>query len=130
MPLAVQECLRLEGPILFNWRILHEDYEFSGTTIPAGAQIWAMMASGNRDAAHFPDPDRFDISRTDTDHLSFGGGRHWCLGQHLARIEAEIAFTTFFDRARNVRLDNPGHTEWSSSFFRIPGSMPVSFDPA
>lgn len=129
MPLAVQECLRMEPPILFNWRILHEDYEFSGTKIPAGAQIWAMMASGNRDAAHYADPDRFDISRTDTDHLSFGGGRHWCLGQHMARIEAEIAFTTFFSRARNVRLDNPGHTEWSSSFFRIPGSMPVSFDP-
>ncbi|KZS65301.1 Cytochrome P450 107B1 [Mycobacterium pseudokansasii] len=129
-PLAVQECLRFEGPILFNWRILWEDCDFGGTTIPAGAQVWAMMASGNRDPEHFPEPDRFDISRTDTDHLSFGGGRHWCLGQHLARLEAEIGFRTFFERARNVRLDHPGHIEWSSSFFRVPGSLPVSFDPA
>ncbi len=129
-PLAVQECLRFEGPILFNWRILWEDCEFGGKTIPAGAQVWAMVASGNRDPGHFPDPDRFDISRTDTDHLSFGGGRHWCLGQHLARLEAEIGFRTFFERARNLRLDHPGHIEWSSSFFRVPGSLPVSFDPA
>jgi len=129
-PLAVQECLRMGPPILFNWRILNEDCEFGGKTLPAGAQVWAMMASGNRDPERFPDPDRFDVSRTDVNHLAFGGGRHLCLGQQLARLEAEIAFRTFFDRARNVRMDDPDHVEWSPSFFRVPASLPITFDPA
>ena len=129
-PLAVQECLRMGPPILFNWRILNEDCEFGGKTIPAGAQVWAMMASGNRDPERFGDPDRFDVARTDVAHLAFGGGRHLCLGQQLARLEAEIAFRTFFERARNVRLVDPDHVEWSSSFFRVPASLPLTFDPA
>jgi cytochrome P450 len=62
----------------------------AGVDLPAGAVILASFAAANRDPRHFPEADRFDITRRPGDHLAFGHGIHYCLGASLARMEARI----------------------------------------
>lgn len=123
---AVNECLRYDTPILFNWRVLSEPFEIGGKTLPTDAVIWQMLAAANRDPARFEDPDRFDIERKDVAHQSFGGGVHHCVGNALARMEARHAFGAFVERTRGLRIEK-GRLEWSHSFFRVMASLPISF---
>lgn len=123
---AVEECLRYDGPIPLTVRILHEDAEFAGVQIPKDAQVFAMLAAANRDPEVFPDPDRFDIERRDNRHMAFGGGAHFCLGSHLARLEAQLAIGGLVRRLRGLDLVNE-KTEWGASLFRVPGRLPVRF---
>jgi len=123
---AVNECLRYDTPILFNWRVLTEPFELGGKTLPADAVIWQMLASANRDPARFADPDRFDIERQDVAHQSFGGGIHHCIGNSLARMEARHALQAFAQGTRGLRIDC-GPLQWSHSFFRVMASLPLSF---
>lgn len=123
---AVNECLRYDNPILFNWRVLVEPFTVDGQTLPADAVIWPMLAAANRDPARFENPDVFDIERRNVAHLSFGGGIHHCIGNSLARMEARHAFLEFAERTRGLRIEQ-GRLEWSPSFFRVMASLPVSF---
>jgi cytochrome P450 len=123
---AVEECLRYDGPIVLTGRVLHADAEFGGKTIPRNAQVWGMLAAADRDPEVFPDPDRFDIERRPNDHLAFGGGAHYCLGAHLARLEGQIAIGTLVQRFRDLALVSET-VEWGPSLFRVPGSLPITF---
>ncbi|MGQ0621729.1 MAG: cytochrome P450 [Panacagrimonas sp.] len=123
---AVEECLRYDTPILFNWRILKEPYEVSGKRLPADAVLWMMLGSANRDPGRFPEPDRFDIERSDVDHLAFGGGVHFCLGNQLARMEARHALGQFANRTAGLRIEQ-GTLQWSHSFFRVMAQLPITF---
>ena len=123
---AVEECLRFDNPILFNWRILTEDHDFGGRTLPRDAVLWPMLGAANRDPARFSNPDRFDITRDDVAHQSFGGGVHFCLGHQLARMEARSAIGTFVRRVETATIDYD-ELAWSQSFFRVLGKMPVAF---
>jgi cytochrome P450 len=123
---AVNECLRYDTPILFNWRVLVEPFTLGGQTLPADAVIWLMLAAANRDPARFENPDVFDIERKDVAHQAFGGGVHFCVGNALARMEARHAFNEFAERTRGLRIEQ-GRLEWSHSFFRVMASLPVSF---
>lgn len=131
---AVEECLRYSGPILASVRVLHEPHEFGGYTIDTDSEVIAMLAAANRDPGVFDDPERFDVSRYATgrntaDHLSFGGGAHFCLGAHLARLESQIAIGTLVQRFREIELVNE-ETEWGRSLFRVPGRIPIRFAPS
>ena len=122
---AVDECLRYDGPIVLTPRILHVDAEFSGKTIPKNSMVWSMLAAANRDPDVFSDPERFDVGRRPNDHLAFGGGPHFCLGSHLAKLEGEIAIGRLVQRFDDLELA-PGF-EWGASLFRVPGRLPVRF---
>jgi cytochrome P450 len=122
---AVDECLRFDGPIVLTVRILHEDAEFGGKQIPKNSMIWSMLAAANRDPSVFPDPDRFDVGRRPNEHLAFGGGPHFCLGAHLAKLEGQIAIGRLVQRFDDLELA-PGF-EWGASLFRVPGRLPVRF---
>jgi cytochrome P450 len=126
---AVEECLRFDGPIALTPRYLHADAEFGGITIPKDSQVWAMLIAANRDPARFADPDRFDITRPDNAHLAFGGGAHFCLGAHLARMEAQIAIGTLVRRVDGLALASE-ELEWGRSLFRVLGRLPVRFNAA
>jgi len=123
---AVEECLRYDGPIILTGRILHADAEFGGKVLRKDAKVWAMLASANRDPAVFADPDRFDVSRTPNPHLAFGGGPHYCLGAHLARVEAQVAIGELVQRFDELALESDT-VEWGPSLFRVPGRLPITF---
>lgn len=126
---TVEECLRYDGPILLTIRIPREDARFGEKTIPANTPVMCMLGAANHDPAHFPDPERFDIRRAGNDHLAFGGGAHFCLGAHLARMETQVAIGALVRRVRGLELANEPRT-WGNSLFRVLGTLPVAFQGA
>lgn len=123
---AVEECLRFDGPIILTSRVLHADVEFGGKLLRKDTRVWGMLAAANRDPAKFPDPDRFDVARTPNEHLAFGGGPHYCLGAHLARVEAQVAIGDLVRRFDDLALESDT-VEWGPSLFRVPGRLPITF---
>ncbi|MFF3544859.1 cytochrome P450 [Streptomyces platensis] len=105
MPRAVEELLRYEPPVqMLPQRTPLADIEVAGLTIPKGAPLILMLASGNRDPERFHDPDRFDPLREDIQHLGFGSGIHSCFGAPLARLEAQIALNELLQHLDTPRL--------------------------
>lgn len=100
---AVEEMLRFEGPVQATGRIAPRDLEIGGVPVRKGESLSLFLAAANRDPAVYPHPDRFDISREDTHHHSFGGGAHLCLGAHLARAEAQAAVGALVRRYPSLR---------------------------
>jgi len=123
---AVEECLRFDPPILGTVRILHEPLEWHGQTLPPDEPVLALLAAANRDPRAYDEPDRFDITRIGVPHWGFGGGEHFCLGAHLARLEAQLAIGTLVRRLPGLELESE-HIEWSDSLFRVPAKLPVRF---
>ena len=123
---CIEEALRYDAPILFNWRVLTEPYRLGDVVIPEDAVIWQMLACANRDPEQFDRPDEFLIEREDVAHQSFGGGSHFCLGNMLAKVEGRAALGAFARETEGLSIE-PGETTWSQSFFRVLGSYPVVF---
>ena len=95
---AVEECLRYDGSVQLTGRSVKEELELGGELIRQGERVLTVLAAANRDPAQFPDPDRFDIQRTNNYHVALGQGIHFCLGASLARAEAQIAIGTVLQR--------------------------------
>jgi cytochrome P450 len=123
---AVEECLRFDGPIPGTRRVVHEDVVFGGELIPKNTSVYASIAAAHRDPRVFPEPDRFMLGRDQSAHLAFGGGMHFCLGAHLARLEAQIAIGTLLSRFPELVLETEALT-WGDSLFRIQAQLPVRF---
>jgi cytochrome P450 len=103
-----------------------EDTAIGGTAIAAGEQVYVSISGANRDPARFPDPDRFDLSRPDNEHVAFGGGIHYCLGAALARAEAQIILSTLVRRYPRLELAGPS-IEWRDTLaFRGPVALNVA----
>ena len=81
--------------------------EFCGATIARGDIVLAVLASANRDAEIFDDPDRFDITRNPNPHVAFGSGAHYCMGAPFAQMQAETAFVELFKRFPRMSLAAP-----------------------
>lgn len=121
---AIEECLRFDSPIQATRRVTHAPIDVGGHTIPEGEVVLALTGSANRDPARFSDPDRFDITREDNGHLSFGFGPHVCLGAHLARMEAQVSIGTLVERFPKLELASD-ELEWGRSLFRVLAHLPV-----
>lgn len=104
IPSAVEEILRYAPPLHYFRRTVLADTEIRGQTIAAGEKVALMYSSANRDEDVFAEPDRFDIRRTPNPHLAFGIGEHFCLGVHLARLEARVFFEEMLDAWASVEL--------------------------
>jgi len=91
IPRLVEETLRYDNPVQCLFRQANEDVAVGDETVPAGAMVMPFFAAANRDAEHFPDPHRFDVTRNAVGHFGFGFGAHFCLGAALARLEAKVA---------------------------------------
>jgi cytochrome P450 PksS len=102
---AVEELLRFDGPVeMATERYALGPVEFSGVVIPAGALVYIVIASANRDERQFERAYELDITRINNRHLSFGQGIHFCLGAPLARLEATIAFTALLRHMPRLRM--------------------------
>jgi cytochrome P450 len=101
---AVEETLRFDPPVQLTARIAHEDLELDGVPLRRDSGVLVLLAAAGRDPAAHPDPDRFDIARTQTTpHLAFSGGAHYCLGAALARMEGEVALRMLAERMPRLR---------------------------
>jgi cytochrome P450 len=107
---AVEETLRMEGPVKALARKATIDVDLAGTAIPAGSRLWAVFGAANRDESVFPEPDRFDLHRSHSSrpHLAFGWGSHFCIGAALARLEGRVALEVLSRRLPTLRL-RPDH---------------------
>jgi len=115
---AVEEVLRYDSPVTNSGRIAPRDIEIGGVGIARGESLAVSLAAANRDPSIYPEPDRFDIEREDTHHQAFGGGRHFCLGAHLARMEAAEALHALLDRFPRLDFAEGGHEYAASPSFR------------
>ncbi len=126
VPNALEEALRYDPPAQSNIRRAAVDTTVAGHDIPGESLVVLLIGSANRDPRKFPDPDRFDITRTARDHLSFGNGVHLCLGASLARLEARLAYETLTARVHNIRQSGPVVRQYGQ--LRGVRQLPISFD--
>jgi cytochrome P450 len=110
IPAAIEELLRYDAPVQYNVRRSVTDVTLHGTTIPAGAPVFLLGASANRDPDAWTDPDVFDIGRdrTEAQNVAFGYGIHSCLGAALARLESTIALERMLDLMPRYEVDWDG----------------------
>ena len=125
---AVEESLRVDPPVLIQPRTAITDTELRDVSIPEGSRVVLSIAAANHDPARFDDPDAFVVDRDNAgDHVSFGGGAHFCTGAGLARLEARLAIETFLDHVHTAEFAAGFHYEripvfWSNG----PRTLPVT----
>jgi cytochrome P450 family 142 subfamily A polypeptide 1 len=130
IPAAVEEMLRWVSPIKNMARTAACDTVLHGRRIAEGDTLLLLYPSANRDAEIFTDPDAFDSTRTPNEHLAFGNGPHFCLGNSLARLELTVMFETLLTRLPDlepVSWEEPAHRP--ANFVSGYETMPVRFTP-
>lgn len=126
LPSAVEEMLRYVSPVIYMRRMATGDTELGGAKIRKGQKVVMYYGSANRDASVFKDPDRFDVAREPNLHLAFGGGQHFCLGAHIARVEIEAMLRELLTRLPDIEPAGPA--VWlPSTFISGPKALPVRF---
>jgi len=126
---AVEEILRFEPPVHGLARTLTRDVELHGNRMERGEKVLLLFASANRDEREFEGGERFDVRRGADGHLSFGFGVHYCVGIHLARLEARIGLGRLLARLADYQLGGPA--QWRQLIPTRPMvSLPVEFTPS
>jgi cytochrome P450 len=129
-PNTVEEILRLDSPVQMSARVARKDIGLAGTPVRRDEIVILHLAGANRDPKVFTDPHRFDIERDNAGkHLSFSGGRHFCLGAALARAEGEVGLRTFFERFPDARLAGGGSRR-DTRVLRGWSSLPITLGRA
>jgi cytochrome P450 len=124
VPAAIEESLRLEPAAAVVDRYATRDARLGGADIRAGDQVTVSIAGANRDPAVFPDPGAFDVRRPNAArHLAFAHGPHFCLGAHLARLEAQTAIQAMLAQLPRLRLDPRSPTAPFGLVFRKPPDL-------
>ena len=120
---AYEEALRYLGPLQANFRTTTGEIEFAGARLTENEKVAVFLASANRDPRHWPDADTFDITRRAAGHIAFGVGVHGCVGQVLARLEAEALFSVLVRKVKAMEVIGPPKRRYISvaqSFESLP----------
>jgi cytochrome P450 len=125
IPGAIEEILRFEPPSPVQARYVTKDVEHHGHRVPAGSIMVLLNASANRDERQFDDPDALNIHRKTQRHFSFGYGLHFCLGAHLARLEARIALEELLARFPEWEVDYDNAVQARTSTVRGWEKLPI-----
>jgi cytochrome P450 len=125
IPNAIEETLRFQPTGLHLARYVARDAVLHGTTVPAGSAILLLVGSANRDERRYVEPDRFDIHRDLSQHLTFGYGFHFCLGASLARLEGRVALDEVLNRFPEWEVDSDSIELAPTSTVRGWRSLPV-----
>ncbi|OBG83863.1 hypothetical protein A5698_00795 [Mycobacterium sp. E136] len=129
LPAAVEEVVRFEPPAPHVSRCVTRDVTHYGQTVPTGSAMMMLVGAANRDPRRFgPDSERFDIHRPPRQHLGFGVGTHFCLGNALARLEGRIALDEILDRFPDWHVDLTDAELSPTSTVRGWESMPAVVD--
>lgn len=126
---AVEESLRWGGTVQTFFRTTSRQVEIGGHVVPDGAKVLLFLAAANRDPRKWADADRFDIARTASGHVGFGFGIHQCLGQMVARMEAEAVANALLARVSEVRSAGPIRRRLNNTLHAI-SELPVELIPA
>jgi hypothetical protein len=131
---AFDEAVRWESPVQTFFRTATTDVRIGGTVVPEGRKILMFLAAANRDPRHWrtarhPDPDAFDLTRDPSGHVGFGMGIHQCIGQHVARLEAEAVLTALARRVATIEPAGPARRHHNNTL-RAFASIPVRLRPA
>lgn len=131
IPNMVEEMLRLASASSGIWRVMKQDAELGGVTLPKGAMVMMRYAAANRDPERYADPDSFIADRANArTHLAFGRGIHMCVGNMLSRKEMTVAFEELLPRIARITLtDGAAITYPPNMMLRGPVSVPVRFEP-
>ncbi len=131
IPVAVEEMLRWVSPIKNMCRVTTREVRLYGASIPAGRKVMLLYEAANFDESAFVEPERFDAFRQPNDHVAFGFGTHFCLGNSLARLELRVFFEQLLSRLVDLELEAGGPLPRRAANF-ISGieSMPIRFGPA
>jgi cytochrome P450 len=125
VPGFVEEVLRHDTSVQMLMRLTTREVELGGATIPAGSLVSVLLGAVGRDPAEVTDPERFDRTRENTSHISFGHGPHFCLGAALARLETRIGIEALLDRFAGFE-PAVGKVEWNlAPTVRGPLMLPV-----
>ena len=132
IPNMIEESLRLLTPTNNMWRIVTEDTELGGVSIPKGSSLLLRYGSGNRDEEVFENPDTFDVTRKNSKrHVAFGQGIHVCVGMNLSRKEMYTAFPIIIGRLKNMRFADGNDFNYSPNvLLRGLDSLHIEFDKA
>jgi len=126
----IEETLRYDSPAQIVARMAAKDLDLHGTGVPAGAQVLLLPGSANRDDRVFPRPDGYDLGRDTSKIISFGSGRHFCLGAPLGRLEAKVALDLLVARVRpDYEVDPDGIGRVHSVNVRGFAALPTSVTP-
>ena len=128
---AIQEMFRFESPLPFFHRYATADCRIGGRSFARGTKFGLLYGAANRDPDAFgPDADIFNIARNPNRHLAFGGGAHFCLGNHLARLDMEVIFTTLLKRMETISLAEAEPQYKTGLSVRGPRALTIAFKPA
>ncbi|WP_300677695.1 cytochrome P450 [Nocardioides sp.] len=128
----IEETLRHDTSSQMIARYVAEEFELHGTRVPVGAKLLLLLGSANRDGDVFEHPDTFDLHRDPAEWariLSFGNGRHFCLGAHLARLEARVVLRSLIERIAALQVRSGGAVRVHSTSVRGFSALPVTFTP-
>jgi cytochrome P450 len=126
VPDWVEETLRFDTSSQMLLRVTRTDVEYYGRTVPAGQRVLLLVGAANRDEAVFPHPDTYDLDRDATKLVSFGSGRHFCMGAPLARLEARLGLGELVRRTASYDVDPDGIVRVHSSNVRGLAALPTT----
>ena len=126
---AIDESLRWGGVAQTFYRTTSRAVEVAGETLPEGSKVLLFLAAANRDPRQWDNPDRFDITRNTSGHVGFGFGIHQCLGQMVARFEAEAVLGALIEQVAEIRPAGQPRRRLNNTLFAL-GSLPVELVPA
>lgn len=125
---AFDEAVRWASPVQTFFRTATTDVRVGDAVVPAGKKILMFLASANRDPRRWDDPTAFDLSRDPSGHVGFGFGIHQCVGQHVARLEAESLLTALAERVESIEVAGPVVRHHNNTM-RALGSLPLRVRP-
>lgn len=130
MKTAIPEMFRYEAPLPFFHRYATEEVEVAGKNYPKGTKFGVLYGAANRDPEQFPNPDHYDAQRAPNYHIAFGRGAHFCLGNHLARLDMDIIFSTLLRRFKTLELVEETPVYKRGLSVRGPKSLKIAWSPA
>lgn len=122
---AIDEITRYDPPVQIVSRLLTDDVPLDEITLPKGDKVMLLFGAAGRDPAHYPDPDRLDVTRTGVKTLSFSGGPHYCIGAMLGKLETTMVLTELLRRYAKIELTTDDLTWRPNVSFRGLTALPL-----